>query len=145
MIGCSIGSAQNITFDPAPEDTTAVVGDNVTFTCKPLADGSPGLAAWSVTPLEQNTVTVLNNSNVPGTSDSFLLGDDRSTMVLVNVSKELNGSTVLCTGFDQLRLNSARAPLVTLFVVDPEPGEWARLYSCVRMLMEMESNADSPF
>ena len=145
MIGCSIGSAQNITFDPAPVDTTAVVGGNATFTCIPLADGSPGIAAWSITPLEQNTVIVLNETNVSGTSDSSLLGDDRRTMVLVNVSKELNGSTVLCTGFDQMRLSSARAPLVTLFVGDPEPGEWTRLYSCVRMLMEMESNADSLF
>ena len=145
MIGCSIGSGQDITFDPAPVDTTAVVGGDVTFNCIPLVDGSPGIAAWSVTPLEQNTVIVLNNTNVPGTGDSFLLGDDRSTMVLVNVSKVLNGSAVLCTGFDQLRLNLARAPLVTLFVGDPEPGEWTRLYSCVRMLVEMESNADSPF
>ena len=144
MIGCSIGSAQTITFAPAPVDTTAVVGGNATFTCIPLADGSPGIAAWSITPLEQNTVIVLNETNVPGTSDSILLSDDRSTMVLVNVSKDLNGSTVLCIGFDQLQITSRRAPLVTLFVVDPEPGEWTRLYSCVRILMEMESNADSP-
>ena len=65
-------------------------------------------------------------------------------MVLVNVSKELNASTVLCTGLDQLQITSRRAPLVTLFIGDPEPGEWTRLYSCVRILMEMESNADSP-
>ena len=114
------------------------------FTCIPLADGSPGIVAWSITPLGQDVVIVLNETNVPGTSDSILLGDDRTTMVLVNVSKELNGSTVLCTGLDQLQIVSERAPLVTLFVEDPEPGEWTRLYSCVRMLMEMESNADSP-
>ena len=134
MIGCSIGSAQTITFDPAPEDTTAVVGSDVTFTCIPLADGSPGIAAWSITPLEQNTVIVLNETNVSGTSDSFLLGDDRTTMVLVNVSKELNGSTVLCTGFDQMRRSSARAPLVTLFVVDSEPGEWIVERDCIHVL-----------
>ena len=145
MVGCSIGSAQNITFATVPVDTTAVVGDNVTFTCIPLADGSPGIAAWRVTPLEQNTVTVSNNTNVPGASDSFLLGDNRTTMVLVNISKELNGSEVLCIGSDQRQISSGRAPPVTLFVGDPEPGEWTRLYSCVRMLMEMESNTDSPF
>ena len=145
MIGCSIGSGQNISFAPAPVDTTAVVGDVVNFTCIPRFGESPGIAAWSITPLEQNTVIVLNNSNVPGTSDSFLLGDNRTKMVLVNVSKELNGSTVLCTGFDQMQITSRRAPIVTLFVRDPEPGEWTRLYSCVRMLIEMESNANSPF
>ena len=66
MVGCSIGSARNITFATVPVDTTAVVGDVVNFTCIPLVDGSPGIAAWRVTPLEQNTVTVLNNTNVPG-------------------------------------------------------------------------------
>ena len=69
MIGCSVGSAQNITFATVPVDTAAVVGDNVNFTCKPLADGSPGIVAWRITPLGQDAVIVLNETNVPGTSD----------------------------------------------------------------------------
>ena len=97
-------------------NSTYGVGENVNFTCIPVVNGSPGIATWSVTPVGQGVVVVLNTTDVPGTSGSYLLGDNRNTMVLVNVSEVLDGSTVVCTGLPQDLSTSRVAPAVFLSI-----------------------------
>ena len=125
----NVGSAQpNITFLTMPMDMKATVGDMVNFTCEPLADGSPGIATWSVTDVDQNPIIVSNNTAVRGTTDSYVLGPNTNTMFLVNVSKILNRATVVCTGLDQGRttIGVKAMPPATLLVLDLVPGEWNR-------------------
>ena len=126
----NVGSAQpNITFATIPENTEFSEGDNVNFTCIPLADGVPGIAAWRVTPVGQSEVAVSNITSVPGTTDSYLLGENTTTMVLVNVSTILNGATITCIGFDPdrtiLGVNAVPPAILTL------ESEWGQV-RCVR-------------
>lgn len=104
-----------------------VVGGEVNFTCRPLADGSPGIATWRVT-IGQSSFPVSNGSNITGTSDSYLLGDNRDTMVLVDVRFLLDGSNVTCSGLDQGRsiIPVMAFPPAILSVVESSTSrEWA--------------------
>lgn len=84
-----------------------------------------------MTPVGQSASPVGNITNVPGTTDSFVLGPNTNRMVLVNVSLLLNGSSVTCTGLDQGRtIAGVMADPPAILTVVPESRKLAKCCLC---------------
>ena len=80
-----------------PQDATVVEGENVTFQCTAMQNGSPLIVGWQFTPSgSSSSMALTTGTTLTGIEMITVSGEQRTMLTFSGVRREADGGTVVC-------------------------------------------------
>ena len=80
------------------------------FSCVPVENGSIVLVGWQIN-TGGSTIAMNDGTPIPGIG-SVTVSADRTILTLTNVSRTINGSTIVCDGIGTVQITSSPATII---------------------------------